>query len=118
MKRTLLAIALGMAAGCAFAQDPYDDEGPSLAPVVVEHVDVDRLIFACEPPNGGAECANFHELIRQNFTPHEIGMLFGGSTAYPEYRTSYDFTRARYLAFLQDLQDNGMPVPVSDDYYQ
>ena len=92
------------------------DEDQTLAPIIVPGVDVDRIIAECEPPNGAAECAQFHELIRQNFTPREIGMLFGGSTAYAEYRTSYDFTRERYLAFLQNLQDNGMPVPVSDQY--
>ena len=116
MKRTLLAIALGTAAVCAFAQGAYDDEDQTLAPVVVEHANIDHLIFACEPPNGAAECANFHELIRENFSPREIGMLFGGSTAYADYRTSYDVTRARYLAFLQDLQENGMPIPVAQQY--
>lgn len=111
MKHILVALALCTACGVAAAQ-----EDETLEPVIVEHANVDRLIFECEPPNGAAECARFHELIRQNFTPREIGMLFGGSTAYAEYRTSYDFTRERYLAFLQSLQDNGMPVPVDDRY--
>jgi len=117
MKRILFALALCTACGVAAAQeDETVQQDETLAPVIVEHANVDRLIFECEPPNGAAECAQFHELIRENFTPREIGMLFGGSTAYAEYRTSYDFTRERYLAFLQSLQDNGMPVPVDDRY--
>ena len=121
MKRTLVALALCMAAGLTFAQDDDDltvaqEDNEMLEPIVVEHANVDRIIFECEPPNGAVECANFHELIRQNFTPREIGMLFGGSTAYAEYRTSYDFTRERYIAFLQNLQDNGMPIATSVRY--
>jgi len=113
MKRILVALALCTAAGFAFAQD--EDENSTLSPIVVERVAPGRIIFDCEPPNVAAECARFHELIRENFTLREIGMLFGSATAYPEYRTSYDLTRDRYLAFLQDLQDNGMPVPVNDE---
>jgi hypothetical protein len=108
MKQTLVALALCAAAGTACAQ-----EDETLEPIVVERANADQIIFMCEPPNGSVECANFHELIRQNFTPREIGMLFGGSTAYQEYLTSYDRTRERYIAFLQNLQDNGMPVAVS-----
>jgi hypothetical protein len=121
MKRLLIALAFGTAASFAFAQEVYDNdddvvETHALPPVVVEGADVDQIIVACEPPNGAPECANFHELIRQNFTPREIGMLFGGSTAYAEYRTSYDSTRERYIAFLQNLQENGMPTPVVQQY--
>ncbi len=120
MKRLLIALAFGTAASFAFAQESYinDDEAEAhtLAPIVVEGADIDQMIYACEPPNGAPECANFHELIRQNFTPREIGMLFGGATAYAEYRTSYDFTRDRYAAFLQDLRENGMPVATSYRY--
>lgn len=114
MKRILIALAFCTAAGFAVAQD--EDENETLAPIVVERVAPGRIIFDCQPPNGAPECARFHELIRENFSPREIGMLFGGSTAYAEYRTSYDSTRERYLAFLQDLQDNGMPMPVREEY--
>jgi hypothetical protein len=121
MKRLLIALAFGTAASFALAQEAYDNdddvvEAHTLAPIVVEGADIDQIIYACEPPNGAPECATFHELIRQNFTPREIGMLFGGSTAYAEYRTSYDSTRERYDAFLRDLQQNGMPIPVAQQY--
>jgi hypothetical protein len=112
MSRTLVALALCTVAGLAVAQD---DE-TTLSPIVVERANANQVIITCEPPNGAAECARLHELIRLNFTPREIGMLFGGSTAYLEYPASYDRTRDRYVAFLRDLQEDGVPVVVSDDY--
>jgi len=109
MKSTLLALALCTAAGVACAQEQ------TLAPVVVERVDGSRIIVDCAPPNASRSCANFHELIRQNFSEREIGMLFGAATAYPEYSSSYDDVRARYVAFLQNIQDDGLPVE-TDNY--
>ena len=109
MKRTLFALAISAATiGYACAQ-PYDD-GQVLAPVIVEHVDVDRLVQNCTPPAAAPECASFHEMIRQSFTEREIGMLFGGATAYPEYRTSYDSVRERYESLLRYVEDHGLPV--------
>jgi hypothetical protein len=109
MKRIIIALALCAAAGYACAQ-----EDETLAPVVVERANANQVIITCEPPNAARECAGFHRLIRQNFTPREIGMLFGGSTAYIEYPASYDRTLERYVAFLRDAQDNGVPVVVSE----
>jgi hypothetical protein len=112
MKRTLLAIALSVAAvGYAGAQD-YDDQ--VLAPVIVEHVDIDRLVENCTPPTSAPGCAGFHAMIRQNFSEREIGMLFGAATAYPEYRTSYTSVRERYDAMLRYIEDNGFPVVAVD----
>ena len=67
----------------------------------------------CTPPNASKECADFHAAIRRNFSPHEIGMLFGAATAYPEYPTSYDRVLARYAAFLRDVDENGLAVAVA-----
>lgn len=112
MKRTLLAIALSVAAvGYAGAQD-YDDQ--VLAPVVVEHVDIDRLVENCTPPAAAPGCASFHAMIRQNFSEREIGMLFGAATAYPEYLTSYSAVRERYDAMLRYIEDHGLPVVAVD----
>ncbi|HSE12739.1 MAG TPA: hypothetical protein VLB69_08895 [Rudaea sp.] len=112
MKRTLLAIALSVAAvGYASAQD-YDDQ--VLAPVIVEHVDIDRLVENCTPPAAAPECAGFHAMIRQNFSGREIGMLFGAATAYPEYLTSYSAVRERYDAMLRYIEDHGLPVVAVD----
>jgi len=105
MKRTILAIALCATAGYAGA---YEEE--VLAPVIVEHVDSSRLIENCTPPADAPECAGFHALIRQNFSEREIGMLFGGATAYPEYRTSYSMVRDRYENLVRWVEDNGLPA--------
>ncbi|HEX3121659.1 MAG TPA: hypothetical protein VHQ21_00020 [Rhodanobacteraceae bacterium] len=114
MKRTLFAIAISVATiGYACAQ-PYDDQ--VLAPVIVEHVDINRLVQNCTPPAAAPECASFHELIRQSFTDREIGMLFGAATAYPEYRTSYNSVRERYESLLRYVEDHGLPaVAVVDE---
>src|SRR5262249_43195123 len=92
MKRTLLVIAL-----CAAAAYAGGQEDETLAPVIVQgYVDGARVVEDCTPPTGAPECAAFHALIRQHFSDREIGMLFGGATAYPEYRTSYSSVRERY----------------------
>jgi hypothetical protein len=109
MKRTLFAIAISLATmGYACAEVVYEDQ--VLAPVIVEHVDVHRLVQNCTPPQAAPECASFHALIRQSFTEREIGMLFGGATAYPEYRTSYNSVRERYESLLRYVEDHGLPA--------
>jgi hypothetical protein len=70
-------------------------------------------VAECTPPNDSKECADFHAAIRQKFSKHEIGMLFGAATAYQEYRTSYDRARARYAAFVRDAEENGVAVAVA-----
>lgn len=108
MKRSILAIAMCLAAGGAFAQDE------ELAPIVVERTTGNFV--DCSPPNSAAACTEFHRLIRMNFTPREIGMLFGPATGYTEYKTTYDATHDRYVAFLRDIEENGMPTQVSERY--
>ena len=74
----------------------------------------DRLSAAdCTPPNDFKECADFHAAIRRNFSPHEIGMLFGAATSYQEYKTSFDRVRARYAVFLRDAEESGLAVAVA-----
>jgi hypothetical protein len=112
MKRTLFAIAISLATmGYASAEVVYQDQ--VLAPVIVEHVDVNRLVQNCTPPQSAPECASFHELIRQSFTEREIGMLFGAATSYPEYRTSYNSVRERYDSLLRYVEDHGLPATVA-----
>jgi hypothetical protein len=88
----------------------YYDDDQVLAPVIVEHVDVARLVQNCTPPAAAPECAGFHALIRQSFSEREIGMLFGAATAYPEYRTSYNSVRERYESLLRYVEDHGLPA--------
>lgn len=115
MSKTLLAFGLLLAAGpdatqSALAQDQ------TLAPIVVERANGERLIVDCAPPNSEPGCARLHALIRMNFTPREIGMLFGASTGYLEYPTAYERVRTRYVAFLDDIEMNGLPVEASYRY--
>lgn len=104
MKRILLAIALCAAAGVACAQT-------ELSPVTVQRANAGRIMAACVPPNDAPNCSYFHYLLRQNFSERELGMLFGGATAYQEYPTGFETTRARYAAFMRDIALNGVPVP-------
>jgi hypothetical protein len=67
----------------------------------------------CNPPNDSLECADFHAAIRKNFSAREIGMLFGAATAYQEYPTSYHRVRAKYAAFVRDVEERGLVVAVA-----
>ncbi len=74
----------------------------------------DRFSIAdCTPPNDAKECADFHAAIRRNFSNREIGMLFGAAAAYQEYPTSYDRTRAKYAAFVRNVEESGVAVAVA-----
>jgi len=110
MNKSLLALGLCAVAGVAAAQDPM------LEPIVVQRINAARMIADCAPPNGAPACARLHELIRENFSEREIGMLFGAATAYQEYPTSYERLRTRYVAFLDDVAINGLPTEVSYRY--
>jgi hypothetical protein len=70
-------------------------------------------IADCAPPNDAKECAAFHAAIRRNFSEREIGMLFGAATAYQEYPTAFDRSRAKYAAFVRDVEENGLAVAVA-----
>ncbi|MBS0383062.1 MAG: hypothetical protein JSR56_11595 [Proteobacteria bacterium] len=60
-------------------------------------------VAQCTPPTADPACANFHRWIRANFTDREIGMLFGASTAYPEYATGgIDRLERRYHGKLHE----------------
>lgn len=62
----------------------------------------------CAPPNSVLECAKFHAEIRHKFSPREIGMLFGPSSAYAEYRTSYAKVVARYDRFARNYDESNL----------
>jgi hypothetical protein len=113
MKRSILAVVLAAAAAGAWAQTADEP----LAPVIVARANGARIIVDCAPPNYSADCSYFHELIRENFTPHEIALLFGPATPQLDYRTNYDRVQERYTLFLQDIADNGLPVAAGYTYY-
>lgn len=61
-------------------------------------------IASCTPPNGstGHACDSFDQMLRANFTPRQLGMLFGYRTSYPEYLTGgIDRLQKRYDALVQ-----------------
>lgn len=108
MKR-LTSILVG--AGLLAATSLASAGNGQLAQVTVHQ---DRASVAdCTPPNDSKECSDFHAAIRRNFSPHEIGMLFGAATSYQEYPTSFDRTRARYATFLRNVEENGSAVAVA-----
>ena len=89
-----IAIILAGAAGVASAAG----QGQNMPGVNVQATGV----AACTPPSDAQACAEFHRWIRANFSQREIGMLFGASTAYPEYLTGgIDRLHKRYDALLQ-----------------
>jgi hypothetical protein len=64
----------------------------------------------CKPPSDFAMCAEWHRVIRRNFTPREIGMLFGTATSYPQYATSYSRVKDRYDRLRNEFAVNYSPA--------
>jgi hypothetical protein len=107
MKRfTSIVIGAGLLSMSSFA-----GAAGQLAPVTV-HQNTSSTAD-CAPPNDAKGCAQFHAAIRKNFSMREIGMLFGAATAYPEYLTSNERVRAKYAAFVRDIEQNGLDVAVA-----
>jgi hypothetical protein len=71
------------------------DSDLQIAPSMVEFTAKD-LDANCMPPSDLAACTAWHQMIRANFSPREIGILFGTATSYPEYATSYSRIKDRY----------------------
>lgn len=99
MKLSAISIAIVIAgmAGSAFAAG--QDE--IMPPVTV----VGAPAAECAPPNDhtGHACDAFNQLVRANFTPREIGMLFGNASSYPELLTGgIERLQRRYQAVLQE----------------
>jgi len=104
--RVLLAVALAAVGARAGAQEPN-----TLHAVTVERPSpyFMRALINCTPPTHEPVCARFHWVLRTQFTRRELGMLFGPSSAYLEYRASYDRVKARYAALLRNIAENGLP---------
>lgn len=90
-------IAIAIAAFSASATAAAGNQQP-LPPVQI----VARDISGCTPPADAPSCENFHRWIRANFSEHEIGMLFGNRSSYPEYLSGgIDTLQRRYETLLQ-----------------
>jgi len=101
-----IILGAGLLAAAGFA-----NATGQLAPVTV-HKDLFSTA-ACQPPGYTPECAAFHAAIRRNFSTREIGMLFGAATAFQEYPTSYERVRARYDAFVSNVEQSGLAAVVA-----
>ena len=55
-------------------------------------------------------CAEWHRIIRRNFAPREIGLLFGTATSYPLYATSYPRLKERYDRLSNEFAVNYSPA--------
>jgi len=103
---TSIVVGAGLLAATGLA-----NAAGQLAPVTVNQ---NMLSVAdCRPPNASKTCSEFHAAIRRHFSTREIGLLFGASTAYPEYLSSNDELRARYDAFVRDVEESGIAVAVA-----
>lgn len=92
----ITAVALAGFASAAFA----GNQSRLMQPVTV----MGTPIAACTPPSDvlGHACDDYARFVRANFTPREIGMLFGYRSSYPEYLSGgIDSLHVRYQSLLQ-----------------
>lgn len=98
MKSFLLALSIAAplvaACGSAFAAD---------TPLETIIVHSGNLTLDCTPPSDIPSCADLHAKIRANFSPREIQILFGATTATPESLTGDPRLEARYDAFMRGV---------------
>jgi hypothetical protein len=92
----LTAMLLTAFASLTHAAVSTQDSDLQIAPSMVEFTSKD-LDANCMPPSDLAACTAWHQVIRANFSPREIGVLFGTATSYPEYATSYSRIKNRYV---------------------
>jgi hypothetical protein len=72
-----------------------------------------ELDAVCTPPSDFSACAEWHKVIRANFSPREIGILFGTATSYPEYATSYERIKSRYARLHDEFSAERHPARVA-----
>lgn len=97
MKCRALSIAITLAGmtGVAVAGNPGGPQ-PPVTPFSAG-------IATCTAPDDsvGHACDAFDHMIRSNFTPYEIGELFGYRSTYPNYEAARDRLEKRYDKLLQ-----------------
>jgi len=92
----LAALMLTAFVSQSHAAASMQDGDLQIAPSMVE-LAPQELDTSCAPPSDLVACAAWHQVIRANFSPREIGILFGTATSYPEYATSYSRIKNRYV---------------------
>ena len=91
----LAAVLLTAFVSQSHAAVSKQDGDLQIAPSTVEFT-TKELDGNCVPPSDLVACTAWHQVIRANFSPREIGILFGTATSYPEYATSYARIKSRY----------------------
>ena len=109
MTAALTAMLLTAFVSNTHAAVPARDNDLQIAPSIAGSTAND-LDDSCTPPSDLATCAAWHKAIRANFTPREIGMLFGTATSYPEYATSYSRIKNRYEQLHGDFSAARLPA--------
>jgi hypothetical protein len=108
--RALLAAMLLTAfASQSHAAASMQGDDLQIAPSMVEFAP-GKLDGACAPPTDLVACAAWHRVIRANFSPREIGILFGTATSYPEYATSYARVKSRYARLQGEFLAERLPA--------
>ncbi|HSC09989.1 MAG TPA: hypothetical protein VLC97_03365 [Rhodanobacteraceae bacterium] len=108
--RAILAAML-LAAFAAQSHAVVSMQGDDLqvAPSMLE-LTPGKVDAACAPPSDLVACAAWHQVIRANFSPREIGILFGTATSYPEYATSYARIKNRYVRLQGEFSAERLPA--------
>lgn len=95
MSAALAAVLLTAFISQSHAAASTQDGDLQIAPSMVKFTP-NELDANCMPPSDLVACTAWHQVIRANFSPREIGILFGTATSYPEYATSYARIKNRY----------------------
>lgn len=95
MSAALTALVLAAFASQSHASASIPDSDLQIAASVAEFTP-NQLDGNCLPPSDLEACKAWHRVIRANFSPREIGILFGTATSYPEYATAYSRIKSRY----------------------
>jgi invasion protein IalB len=105
----LAAMLLTAIASQSHAAVSMQGDDLQIAPSMVE-LAPGKLDAACAPPSDLGACAAWHQVIRANFSPREIGILFGTATSYPEYATSYARIKSRYERLQGEFSAERLPA--------
>jgi len=112
MSAALTAILLMVASQSQAVVSMQGDDlqiAPSIVAGMME-VASNELDTNCAPPSDLVACTSWHQVIRANFSPREIGILFGTATSYPEYATSYPRVRNRYARLQTEFSANRLSM--------
>ena len=105
----LTAMLLTAFASQSHAAASMQGEELQIAPSMVESMH-NELDMSCVPPSDLVACTAWHQVIRANFSPREIGILFGTATSYPEYATSYARIKNRYVRLQGEFSAERLPA--------